>query len=606
MVGGFFPTPYPDECLYSILCRYYVRRGGTGYETIVAELFGNTHQCLTPTIFFPMRLECIDKWVPPSCGITRSSITIGHTLYPYWCLTYHSDFRSEMNGVINGKAPSRESNNSGSLKSRRSWSKYLKYCPMCVSEDIDVYGETYWRRQHQLSEMFYCLKHKIRLINSAIPVRRTQAGFFPASLETNAEYDDGFIDNLAPYKDKLLRIGQEIEWLIKHGLEIDWKINGYEKYSRLIRDKGLASFQGRCRYEELEYAFSDYWGRDFLEVLFRETADMRFKGWTHRIEENKIHSFKPLYHILLMCFLGGSVGNFIKSAPADTPYGYPPFVCENPICSHYHTDGADMVALKYYSTGVTAAFECVYCGMRYKHNKAKYSCELRVVEDYGHLWYSELNRCCQDPKITNEQTSEILKCSMSVLMLQKKKQGLLESALYDTKMGPEKYYKDKVAELCKEYDEVTIALLQKKVPGAYSYLGDHHKEWLRSRIVFENERGYCRERKKVMLKKVREAVEHIMNANNPKRQITFGYIAKIAGLKREELRCNSHLYDYLVDIIESKEDWYRRRIFLAYHSLPIKDSCFSAASLCRAASITRETYRKYQNFIDNVITELII
>ena len=110
--------------------------------------------------------------------------------------------------------------------------------------------------------------------------------------------------------------------------------------------------------------------------------------------------------------------------------------------------------------------------MLYKHNKAKHSKELRIVVDYGHLWNNELIQCCQDKNITNEQTSEILKCSMSVLMLQKKKQGLLEPALYDTEMGPEKYYKARVTELCEEYDEVTLALLQEKVPGAYSYLGE--------------------------------------------------------------------------------------------------------------------------------------
>jgi len=580
MVGGFFPAPYPDECLYSILCRYYVRRGGTGYGTITVELFGNTHQCLTPTIFFPMRLECIDNWAPPSSGITRKNIAVNHTLYPYWAMTYHSDLRAEMHGMLNGEASLKESNNSGSLKSRRSWSKYLKYCPVCVSEDIGVYGETYWRRHHQLSEMFYCVKHQIRLIDSAIPIRRTESGFFPASTAANAEYDDRTQDNLGPHKDKLLQIGKESEWLIRHGLEIDWETNGCEKYNRLLRDKGLASFYQRwCNYGALELAFTEYWGSDFLEMLFRETSDTRFHGWLHRIAEDKMRFFKPLYHILLMCFLCGSVNNFIESSPADTPYGHPPFVCENPICSHYHADGAEMVALKYYSTGVTAAFECVYCGMRYKHNKAKYSRELRVIVDYGHLWDGELRRCCQDPKITNEQTAAILKCSMNILMLQKKKRGLLETAFYDTKMGPEKYYKRKVKELCEKYDEVTIALLQKKVPGAYSYLGDHCYEWLRSHIIFVNERSFYLEHKQMLLKKVQEAIEYIMNVNDPKRQITFGYIATVAGLGREEVRCNSHTRDYLVDIIETKEDWYRRRITLAYHSLPIENK-YSAVYLC--------------------------
>jgi hypothetical protein len=45
MVGGFFPTPYPDECYYSVLCRYFIRSGNTSYKRATRKLFGNM-QCL--------------------------------------------------------------------------------------------------------------------------------------------------------------------------------------------------------------------------------------------------------------------------------------------------------------------------------------------------------------------------------------------------------------------------------------------------------------------------------------------------------------------------------------------------------------------------------
>ena len=242
--------------------------------------------------------------------------------------------------------------------------------------------------------------------------------------------------------------------------------------------------------------------------------------------------------------------------------------------------------------------------MRYKISKSKAAKGITVITDYGRLWKNELIRCSQDKTITLQETEKILKCDKSVFMLQKKKLGLLESPLYDTKVGPEKYYKRKVIELCEKYREVTIALLQEKVPGAYSYLGDHDYEWLRSRIVFENEKLSYLARKEMMLKKVREAVEYIRNLNNPKRQITFGYIAKIAGLKRDELRANTHLRNYLDGIIESKEDWHKRRITLVYHSVPKAENPFTVFELCRMAAIELKTYIKYQEFFEEVVTEL--
>jgi hypothetical protein len=234
-------------------------------------------------------------------------------------VAYTPDLRAETERVLNGGIPATEFDRVGAFKSRRSWSKYLKYCPLCVTEDIATFGETYWHRQHQLSEIFYCTKHQIRLVDSSITIKRVTTGFYPASSETNIYYDANAFDNLASYKDKLLKIGKESEWLINHGLEVDWAVNGYDKYWKLLRDKNLTTFRGRCDYSALESAFNDYWGKDFLDVLFFEIEDTRFKGWSHKVDKNKMRAYTPLYHILLMCFIAGSVSDFIKKTPADTP-----------------------------------------------------------------------------------------------------------------------------------------------------------------------------------------------------------------------------------------------------------------------------------------------
>ena len=36
----WFPTPYPDELLYSVLARYHVRSGNTSRKMTTEELFG--------------------------------------------------------------------------------------------------------------------------------------------------------------------------------------------------------------------------------------------------------------------------------------------------------------------------------------------------------------------------------------------------------------------------------------------------------------------------------------------------------------------------------------------------------------------------------------
>ena len=549
MVAGFFPAPYPNECMYSILCRCYTRSGDEGYEAVSNKLFGNI-QPLTTSIYLPMRIECVDNWVSPLSGITRSSIAVYHTLYPYWTITYTSDFRTKIEHVINGGKPSAEFYRLGAFKSSRSWSEFLKYCPLCAAEDIDTYGETYWRRQHQLPEILYCVKHEVRLVDSSVYVKRAKNEFYPASCEVSIVYDANTQDKLVQYKDKLLKIGQECEWLIKHGVEINWMVNGYEKYWRLLRDKGLASFQGNCDYPALDSALIDYWGQDFLDTLFAMTGT-HFNGWKNKMTKNEIYKHKPLYHILMMCFLAGSTSEFIKSSPADTPYGNPPFICENPICLHYNIDGAEMVSLRYNDSVATATFECSYCGIRYKQSKGRDYKGLRVIIDYGHLWNAELIRCHKDPQMTDKQTTEILKCSMKVLRNQKKK---LLNHPHDT-------HKTRVRELREKY---------------YAQL----------------------------LNRVREVADRLSTEGYPTRQVTFGYIARLTETTRDTLRCmrtRSEECTLPNELIETKADWLRRRTY---------EICKERIALSKPTTVKTirwklwlhsSTFAKYESLLQKVI-----
>ena len=42
---GYFPTPYPDELLYSIVARYHIRSGNKSFRQTHQELFDNFELC---------------------------------------------------------------------------------------------------------------------------------------------------------------------------------------------------------------------------------------------------------------------------------------------------------------------------------------------------------------------------------------------------------------------------------------------------------------------------------------------------------------------------------------------------------------------------------
>ena len=150
----FFPTPYPDECLYSILCRYYVRIGGAGDYKASKTLFG-ANQSLAVTILLPAKPECIDLWVPAESGITRFSLTNNHTMYPYFTVSQTPEMRTEIKRVLNGGIPSPKHDRRVTQKTLHSRLQYLPYCPLCATENVDTFGEAYWHRKHQLPGSYY-------------------------------------------------------------------------------------------------------------------------------------------------------------------------------------------------------------------------------------------------------------------------------------------------------------------------------------------------------------------------------------------------------------------------------------------------------------------
>jgi len=316
-----------------------------------------------------------------------------------------------------------------------------------------------------------------------------------------------------------------------------------------------------------------------------------------------MYRFLPLQHILLMCVAKGSVDEFVECGVSENPFGTAPFVCENPICAHYHIDGAICTEVQRFNSRAVGHFFCKDCGMCYKVSKAKALKGVTVVTDYGHLWKNKLIDFSHDKMITNEKAAEMLKCDVSVMMLQKKKMGLLRAPRYDTELGPETYYKSKVIALIEEYGEVTYSLMQEKVPGVYDYLRKRHKKWLINHLTLENETARERARTEYMQRKAQEAVEQI-TLNPPERQISFGYIAEVAGLTRDNLRSNLRVRACTNSIVESREDWHRRRIKAAYLSLPIEGRPYTAVAVCRAASIEMKTYVKYRKQFEEVVDEL--
>ena len=80
---GSFPTPYPDELLYSIVARYHIRSGNKTFRQTHEELF-ETVELQPDKIVLPNNLNFLVSQLPQGSQLTVESLIKRNTLYSFF------------------------------------------------------------------------------------------------------------------------------------------------------------------------------------------------------------------------------------------------------------------------------------------------------------------------------------------------------------------------------------------------------------------------------------------------------------------------------------------------------------------------------------------
>lgn len=161
---AYFPEIYPDELMYSLLARYYVKSGYPCYWYVAEDLF--ELKTVRPDIEFVNQytsatLQRITK------DMSMADMVLDYTMFPYYGRFIDKERRNkafkalvQMQGNYHNllPVPKRKDNNK----------RYLRFCPVCAKNDRKQYGETYWHRIHQMQGVDICPYHHCRLIDSSV------------------------------------------------------------------------------------------------------------------------------------------------------------------------------------------------------------------------------------------------------------------------------------------------------------------------------------------------------------------------------------------------------------------------------------------------------
>lgn len=300
----FFPTPYVDELLYSICARYHQRSGHTSVGQTMREWFGSRQAAAV--VDLPTRLHSILNQLSPQTLHTAMSLIKSHTMFPLYRPFLPKNRVKRILRMMAGE--SRTGNvhmTTGQTASGVLPLKYLRFCPVCITDDEREYGEAYWHRNHQVPGVRVCNRHESWLVDSGVAV----GGF--CSRQALVPLSQG-----VPVHQELLseeRYFSHHSWLAQtvHCLLNDSRYEqaiGHlelrKRYIYSLQRQGLASATGRLKMKKFIEGFRMYYGEDFLAGLHCGGARYNIDSWLLTLVRKYRKTSHPLHHLLLVRFLG--------------------------------------------------------------------------------------------------------------------------------------------------------------------------------------------------------------------------------------------------------------------------------------------------------------
>ncbi|UQZ33639.1 hypothetical protein C2I18_08850 [Paenibacillus sp. PK3_47] len=337
-----FPEPFPDEDFRSIIFRYHLRSANADFSESKFELFGINSYKQT---VFPRKLNYLIDKLPIGNTFSKDSLLYQHTWYGLYQVFYMPERINRTLKIISGESYNQNVFDGFSQSTTQSvLSKEIKYCPLCVSEDEEIYGELYVHRGHQVDFLKSCPKHNVLLVTECPECREDYANASSGVLLKTKYCDCGsalkvvkvndadeivrfqyqLFNDLVLLRERYMEVSvdvlyhQLIEFLYK-GRYIGLKNNFYKK--KMIAD------------------FIDYYSANTLEkvnISVDEISTTYF--FAQLFKRESLSNFISFYLLLIRFFASSLEIIFLDREGISSPifYGNGPWACKNNRCKNYN------------------------------------------------------------------------------------------------------------------------------------------------------------------------------------------------------------------------------------------------------------------------------
>ncbi|MCM3341603.1 TnsD family transposase [Paenibacillus sp. MER TA 81-3] len=395
---AFFPQPYLDEDFRSIIYRYHLMSPNQIFPDTKEELFElRSHK---NPMFLANLIKLYEKL--PDRHPFESGYFINHHTWARLisCFLTRTDRNNEDERIRTHSG----NYNNNMLNVTKLFSKQVKYCPKCLYEDYEKYGECYVHRAHQFDFMTCCHLHRVELIDYCPDCNCPLSKDYAETLLSKPQCPS--CSNAI--KVKKIRSESSIYDYQNTLLEDLYTLNSLSGiiHAEYIQSKimmkmweiNLIHYRGRFMRSELLKKIVDSHSPEILEVTGLKADTLLSRHFAGRFLQPHNIRTHILFYVLLIRYLFSSVTNFLNyehPIANPIPFGHGPWECLNPICTQKGKKIIQRCERKLKISGgisITTTFQCAVCGFTYSKRwmRGRQEPNKPLIVSMGHLWYGRV------------------------------------------------------------------------------------------------------------------------------------------------------------------------------------------------------------------------
>jgi hypothetical protein len=480
---SYVPELLPDELIYSWIGRL-INVNALGYpKECLMQLFGNRN--VIPSIDLPTLLVPLHQRLGENSPFNSVNKLLEFgTLYPYHRPFLNSERELAVQNLIFHQDGKGLKVLMGRVANRFGANSPMRFCNICVNEDIENFGTPYWKRYQQLPGINCCLKHQIYLETYVSPklIQDRQRYILPPYTLYNIQRN-----NISSSQLDFAKLSRD---LLYEGLPSIAPTIRKHIYTKAIIAAGCYTKFHHIDYPSLALCirkhYNDFSGFDHQQRLLSSAKHPLC--WLHTLIDRPDRSSHPICHLLLIGYLFQNIRNFTDIIKAydqmeifsDNNNNEKQFICKKAYDSALIRDVT--LSCRQVARLMNVSTTTIVCKRR--------QLNIHINERRKFLSTGLINNINLD-LLSGLPLKEIAsRNEVSITTVYRlRAQSASPSKSYNESDTKNKYYQKCWLQLIKNNPNSGATSLRNIEPGTYAWLYRHNKDWLQKtnqRLITKN------------------------------------------------------------------------------------------------------------------------